>query len=328
MTAPRSEKPLKVMVAALTRRRPVMLTALIESWGAADLPPLTEVHFLIVENDDAPLSKTAVTEYGSLPNGAGLHYVLETEAGIPFGRNRAAKEALAMGADLLAFVDDDEVVAQDWLTEMIAAYRASDAVLLGGPLRVKPQIRSLPLVLRMMERSLDARYQRKEDRAARKADLTGTPGVTIVTNNWLGETGLFSDHGLWFDETMRHTGGTDSKFYAEVRQKGLPTGWVASAAVYEEIPTERLGLGYQFKRGRDQSSTNFHRKLASKASTRWSVLVTLPLKLIAALGLALAVPVTRGRTLLDLVRVLGWCAGRIDALFGRRSTLYTVTTGK
>ena len=44
-------------------------------------------------------------------------------------------------------------------------------------------------------------------------------------------------------------------------------------------------------------------------------------------GLVVALPFTGGRTLLDVVRTSGWVAGRIDALFGRRSDLYKTVTG-
>lgn len=304
-----------------------MLSALIDSWGAMTLPDGCDVRCLIVENDETPLSESVVREASPLENGAALDYVLELEPGIPFGRNRAAKEAIAAGSDLLAFVDDDEVVAKDWLVQIVQAYRDSGAILLGGPLRVKGTDRNLGWLDALMERCIERRYMRKETRAARRAGLSGTPGVTIVTNNWLGETALFAKHGIWFDEEMRFTGGTDSKLSAEVKAAGLPTAWATEAAVYEEIPRERLSVAYQFKRGRDQSSTNFYRKIAKKPAARLSVVVSVPLKLIAVAGLLIALPFTGGRTLLDAVRTSGWIAGRIDALMGKRSDLYQTVTG-
>lgn len=318
---------LRITVSALTRQRPGMLASLIGSWGEMAIPDNCDVRCLIVENDDTPHSKMVVEMASPLSNGVPIDYVLETEPGIPFGRNRAAKEAIDRGDDLLAFVDDDEVVAKDWLVEIVKAYRASQASLIGGPLRVKKTERVLGWLDGIMDRCIAQRYLRKETRAARRADLSGTPGVTIVTNNWLGETSLFSQHGIWFDETMRFTGGTDSKLSAEVKAAGLPTAWAKDAAVYEEIPRERLSVAYQFKRGRDQSSTNFHRKIAQKPLARLSVVVTVPIKLLAIAGLIIALPFTGGRTLLDVVRTSGWVAGRVDGLLGRRSDLYQTITG-
>ncbi|MGA9252400.1 MAG: glycosyl transferase, partial [Roseobacter sp.] len=187
--------------------------------------------------------------------------------------------------------------------------------------------RTLSFVDGLMDKCIEQRYLRKETRAARRADLSGTPGVTIVTNNWLGETSIFEHHNIWFDEKMRFTGGTDSKLSAEVKAAGLPTAWAKDAAVYEEIPKERLSIAYQFKRGRDQSSTNYHRKIDGNAKAKLNVLVSVPIKLVIIAGLIVALPFTGGRTLLDVVRTSGWVAGRFDALFGRRSDLYKTVTG-
>ena len=90
---------LKVVVASLTRGRPRMLAELIRSWGQMDLPENCDVRFLIVENDSQPASRGVVEAAEPLGNGARIDYVLETEPGIPFARNRAAREAIAQGAE-------------------------------------------------------------------------------------------------------------------------------------------------------------------------------------------------------------------------------------
>lgn len=47
-----------------------------------------------------------------------LRYVEEKRRGISFARNRAAKEALARGADFVSFIDDDDVPEPDWLVRL------------------------------------------------------------------------------------------------------------------------------------------------------------------------------------------------------------------
>src|SRR5690606_25879411 len=111
---------------------------------------------------------------------------------------------------------------------------------------------------------IEARYAKKEMRARQRATLNSTKGVTIVTNNWIAETALFKDHNIWFDESMRFTGGTDTKFYSHVVTAGFVTGCVADAYVYEAISTERLSFSYQYKRARDQSNTQIRRKHEAK----------------------------------------------------------------
>ncbi len=317
---------LKITVSALTRGRPQMLSALLKSWADMQVPEGCEVTCLIVENDSAPRSQAVVAAHDPLSNGLTLTYALEPEEGIPFGRNRAAREAIAAESDLLVFVDDDEVVAEDWLVRLVDGYHRSSAVLLGAPLRVAEPSEPLSTTERLVHGGLVIKYREKETLAARRASDPSGRGFTVATNNWLGETRLFSEHGFWFDETMRYTGGTDSKFSAEVRAAGLPVGWVEDAFVYEDIPKSRLTLRYQFSRARDQSCTNFHRKLETQPAARWMVLLSLPAKAITLLIIALGVPF-RPTRLLKLVQKTGTVSGRVAAALGYRSDLYRTITG-
>ncbi len=291
------------------------------------IPEKVKVTFLVVENDTEERSKDLIQTLRPAFKNCDLVYALETEPGIPFARNRAATESIEIGSDLLLFVDDDEEVPRDWLQKIIQGYRNSEAKLIGAPLRARRPEENLTFLQKLMFTNLKSRYRKKERRASRKASLKGTAGVTIVTNNWLAETSLFSEHNIWFDESMRHTGGTDSKFYAEVIAKGLQTAWVQGAHAYETIPPERLSFLYQYGRARDQSNTNFRRKNNGTVRLNLIVLTSILIKLIAVIGLILTLPITAGRTLMTLARALGWIAGRIGAIAGSKSTLYSSTTG-
>lgn len=322
----RKAKPLKVYVAVLTRGRPKMLDSLLGSWANLDVPRHCFVTFLVIENDNQDFSRHVVDRRADLFLSGNLRYVLEPELGIPFGRNRAAREAVLEGADVLLFVDDDEITARDWLVKMIEAYRDNDAVLLGAPLRSTAPGDQLSIAQRCMYDNVQARYRKKELRAARLSSSGKVAKVTIVTNNWLADTSIFRHHRIWFDESMRFTGGTDAKLCSEVRKAGLQTAWVKDAFVYETIPPERLTFGYQYQRARDQSNANFARKRQGV----WRIALTLlelPYKALFFLFLFAAIPFTGGRTLLPAARSMGWIAGRIGYLTGRRSILYLQVTG-
>jgi len=324
----RRSKHLKVTVAALTRQRPEMLSALLESWGRLAIPENCSVECLVVENDIAPHSEDTVRAYeGALPNGASLIYALETEPGIPFGRNRAARVAITQGSDLLCFMDDDETAAPDWLERLVSGYRTSSAVLLGAPLRAAPPAGDETPAQRLMLKNISNRYMKKEKAASGRASLDDTAGVTIVTNNWLGETRLFTDHDIWFDETMRMTGGTDAKFYAETVAAGLPVGWVDDAFVYENIPPERLSFWYQAARGRDQANTHMRRKLENRPAQAVLQIATAPLRLIALAGLTMLFPFQPEKRLVDMARTAGWLVGVLGIPFGYKSKLYKKVSG-
>lgn len=328
MTHNRLDKHLRITVAALTRRRPQMVQSLLVSWGKMDLPENCDVRCLIVENDDEPRMRPVITAQPVLNNGVTLDYVLEIEAGIPFGRNRAAKEALAHGDDLLVFVDDDETVAQDWLVKLVNGYRNSDAVLLGGPVPIAPPSVELTNLQAAIHDSLTRKHQKKEKRAQEKAARSTNPEITIATNNWIAETRLFSDENIWFDENMRFTGGEDTKLYQTVKAKGFVTGWVEDAYAYETLSIERLSFRYQFQRARAHGNTSFHRKLSKKPQSRYTLFLRIPVKVIQFIFLALLIPFVPGDALLKLAQKSGIFYGKLTAALGKRPPQhYSQTTG-
>ncbi len=113
----------RLCVATITHRRPVMLGALLASFTNVRSPAGMELCFLVVDNDRRRSAKASVAAFAASVAGE-ARYVMEPQSGIPFARNRALNEAHAMGADFLAFVDDDEIVDADWLVEMIGALRS------------------------------------------------------------------------------------------------------------------------------------------------------------------------------------------------------------
>lgn len=323
----RKIKHLSLTVATLTRNRPKMLNALLTSLHAMEKPENCSINIIVVENNELANEQKNIECWAQRFRGITLDYALETKLGISFGRNRAANCALDNNADLLIFVDDDEEVAVDWLKNLISGYRNSNALLMGGPLRVGPVLDGAGYIQNIIHGNIAARYLRNERRAAKKADLNQTDGVTIVTNNWLADVRIFKDHNIWFDDELHFSGGEDTRFFHDVIDRGLVTGWINNAYVYETIPLDRLDFNHQMKRSRDQSNTNFRRKL-DKGSKH---LVLLPFSLIfkslTIFGIVILMPITGGRMLLSLARSLGWVAGRIGAILGHSSQYYSQTTG-
>ena len=320
-------KHLKVTVAVLTRNRPKMLENLLDSWTQLDMPENCSVHFLVVENDLEEFSKPVVSKFQNNNSLGALTYLLEPEIGIPFGRNRAAQFTIDLSHEALIFVDDDETVDSQWLYHLVASYRSQKAFLVGGPVGVQPDETPMTFWQRKMYDCVEKRYQKKAHRAAKYGNSQNFYKTTIVTNNWMADLRIFTDHNIWFDESMRFTGGTDAKLFREVRAKGLPVSWADKAYVYETMPVERLGFFYQFARGRDQSNTNLSHGDRSLMSLILSFVIGIPLKTILVLILAVLVIPTKGATMLDLARTSGWIVGRLGVLCRFRSRLYVQTTG-
>ncbi len=302
-----------------------MLGMLLESFAAMQPPEEGSVTFLIVDNaPDAPVREQV--EAFAERTGIDVRYVLEPEAGIPFARNRALDAAEAMGADFVAFVDDDEYVAPDWLVRLAAHQRRVGAHLVGGPVRLAPDQAS-GFLDRVVERGVRRRYERKEEKNARRQREGRDGGVTIITNNWLGDLAWMRSVGLRFDIALRYSGGSDTALYHKAKSLGAKTAWAPDAVVYETVPADRMSVGYQYRRARDQAATSFWRKSAADRRSAPVNIATAGGKVIAGGFLVLISPLTAGRTLVDGVRLVGYGLGYGYAMAGRRSRHYEVQQG-
>ena len=316
---------LHVVVAAATCRRPRMLSGLLESYETLKLPDGVTVTFLVVDNaPDAPVSD--VVESWARETGLDGRYVLEREPGIPFARNRAMDEARAMGAGFLAFVDDDEVVDVEWLTAIVRHQRETGSNLVGGPVRSMPP-ENASWFDRFLYNGVRQRYLRKETKNARKREQARDAEVTILTNNWYGELAWFAANQVRFDIGLRYSGGSDTALYHAAKTKGAKTSWCPEAVVSETVPHERLTLGYQFRRARDQAATSFWRKKAAERRSLPVNIATSAGKIAFGVVLVIVSPLTLGRTLVDGARMLGYGVGYAAALGGRKSRHYEALQG-
>ena len=319
---------LKLLVAVLTRQRPKMLGELLDSWAQCTVPAGCEVEFAVIENDAEPFSGYVAEKFaGRLPGK--LSYTVEPRRGIPFGRNAAANMAMKQGFDLLAFIDDDEIADRNWISALLARYRESGAMLIGGPVIGVAEVDQMNFWRRMLFRGIEHRYRQKAARNVAGFSNSKRSLPTIITNNWLADVELFTRHQLKFDESLVVSGGSDASFDRAVSAKGLSKAWAEDARVYEQIPPERISFRYQFRRGRDQSIASARRK---RKHASLFPLITLPavvlFRFAGMLAAAVSIPFLGGPALISLARSSGWLCGRLMALAGGESRLYEKTTGQ
>lgn len=237
-----------IVVAALTYRRPETLPALLRGLTSLERPEGWEVRLLIVDNDPCGSARNQVDQFGTALEG--ISYVIEAEPGIPAARNRALREAIDWGGELLCFIDDDEQPEQDWLIRLVSHRQATGAVLIGGPQRRTIPQTGLSRWQRFIGASLIARRTIMERRCRRRAELGQT--VMIGTSNWMGDLAWLRQRDLWFDSAYRDSGGEDAAFMLDVLRLDGHTSWCASAIVTEPIEPSRLTLRYQFRRSFEQ----------------------------------------------------------------------------
>lgn len=175
-------------------------------------------------------------------------YAHEPEPGISAARNRALE---ASGTDLIAFVDDDEVPAVNWLFELSRAFVAApDAVAAMGPVRFKfetepPRWASDSGVFDVIEMT------------------PGEPPEYLATGNLLLRTDLRDILGALFDPRFGLTGGEDHHLGLRIERAGLQVVSAPDAIVTEIVESHRIS--------HDWVETRLRRKGGALAATELSI---------------------------------------------------------
>ncbi|MFM7108277.1 MAG: glycosyltransferase family 2 protein [Planctomycetaceae bacterium] len=307
-----------IVVAVLTHKRADTLRVLLDTFAGIDPPASSRTTLLVIDNDAAGSAREIVA--AARDRLGDVRYVVEPRRGISVARNRAIDEALALGADALCFIDDDEYPHREWLARLAGCWRRTGAHLVGGPVRVAPAAAGLTGWQRWVNRSLAAWTRRKNDKAGRVA--AAGRSFQVFTNNWLCDLGWLRRSGLRFDERLNVSGGEDTAFCRAAQAAGCVSAWCPEAVVLETIERGRLSLRYQFHRAASQAVTHF-RLRSPRVTPGFAVLATAAsvAKTVVSLVL-LVVPVLGWASLLTAVRGLGWSFGRLRALVGAESRLY------
>ena len=124
MTGPRGRAPTLVSVLVPVRDERPHLEQQLDAVAAQDYDEAWE---LVISDDGSRDGSRELAEHWTRRHGRGRVVTRAAAGGPGAARNAAARAARG---DLLAFCDADDVVAGDWLTELVAA--AAEADLVGG----------------------------------------------------------------------------------------------------------------------------------------------------------------------------------------------------
>ncbi len=313
----------RIAIAAATRGRPRMFDQLLKTLAQLQVPDDAQLEFIFVENDQALTITDRVNQFQS-DTGWPAKPVLETEQGIPFARNTALETALADGCDWLAFLDDDEEAASDWIAKLVDGARDGGFDLCGGPVEQLRPVGDLTWV----QNAVFDYFERMATERAEKRAAGQQTNLHLATNNWLCRLEKVRQTGLRFDNGLRLTGGSDTDFSRRAEAAGFRLGWVDNARVREEIPVQRLSVGYCFRRARDQTMAKYHMtyRKNGKAKVGKAVFHFMSKTLTGSIRAALF-PVLGSYQGLKGVRSIGVGVGWIRAALGRESRLYEQVTG-
>jgi glycosyltransferase involved in cell wall biosynthesis len=222
----------KITVCICTYRRPDLLERLLAELAKQQTDGLFTFTCVVVDND-ASASAQPVIERLRPTFSVSILYAQEPARNIALARNLAIS---LVDGEFLAFIDDDEVPAKDWLMQLWRALHLyqSDAVL--GP--VRPYFDVQPPAWVVRSRICERPSQ--------------TTGSTLHwrqtrTGNVLMRFSLVVEDGIWFNPEYA-TGGEDVDFFRRAASAGKTFVWCEEGLVYELVPKARLHRRYYLKR--------------------------------------------------------------------------------
>ncbi|MDN4597103.1 glycosyltransferase family 2 protein [Leifsonia virtsii] len=214
---------MSVTIAVPTFHRPAELGALLplllaHADEAGDGFPTS---VLIVDNDPGGSGKAVVDAFGD-PR---VRAVVEAHPGISAVRNRALAEA---GTRLLAFIDDDEVPHDGWLTRLLDTWLSTDR-----PAAVSGR------VVAAFSGQLDP-WLAAGSFFVRRRMPTGSAIDVAAAGNLLLDLDQVRAAGVRFADDLGLSGGEDTLFSRQLHALGYRMTWCDESAITDMVPPERM----------------------------------------------------------------------------------------
>jgi len=290
-----------ISVCICTFKRPQLLKRALEKLGHQRTEDLFSYSVVIVDNDRAESAREAVAAYA---NGSALKilYCVEPEQNIALARNKAVENS---SGDLIAFFDDDEYPAEDWLCNLFKAYQTYRVNGVLGP--VRPYFEHEPPEWAVKGKFFD----RPTYETGYKMDWTQTR-----TGNVLLERRIVEGIPEVFNPVFG-TGSEDIDFFRRMMEKGHVFVWCNEAEVYELVPASRCSIKYLLHRASIRGSS-FPKRPVHRMRNIARSIIAIPLYSIALPFLAVLGKHLFIRNLIKLVdhasrilAFLGWRAATV-----------------
>lgn len=223
-----------VSIVIPTLDRPASLRRALRSATAQRLPAELTVEIVVIDNSRAGSAREIVDEFASAP--APVRYVGEPNPGVANARNAGLRAA---AGEWIAFLDDDEEAAPNWLAELMSTAQAVGADAVFGPVSARADSGE-------EMGALDSYFSRGLVRPDR-ADITELAPYLGTNNSLFRRARCFEgDHP--FDTSLNETGGEDSLLLRRLVMRGRRFAWAANAGVVEWTPPRRLNWSYVRRR--------------------------------------------------------------------------------
>jgi glycosyltransferase involved in cell wall biosynthesis len=259
-----------ISVCILTFQRPEYLCRALRKLNAQETGDLFTYSVVVVDNDAEASARSIVSGFASI-GGHAVTYVVEPQKNISCARNAAVLHAYG---DYIAFVDDDEYPAQDWLLKLFETCKAADVDGVLGP--VRPYFDTPPPAWV----TKGAFFERPAHRTGMVLNWSQTRTGNVLFLRCI----LPKNEGPFRVEFG--TAGGDMDFFRRLMEQGRRFIWCEEAVVFEVVPPSRCRLSYLLKRALMRGS-KFHRHPANRMKNAVKSLIAVPTYVIALPFLAL-----------------------------------------
>ena len=201
----------------------------IESVGQISPPEGVSIRIIVVDNDDTPSAKDKVTAC-SVP--FPVSYLHVSGRNISIARNACLDAATA---PIVVFIDDDELVAQDWLINLVSEQQRSNADVVLGPAKA-------------IYADNAPKWMQKRDHHSSSATYTDGEICSGYGCNTLLMQYSPCVAGLRFRLDLGRSGGEDTVFISSIHQRGGKISYAPDALVTEAVPPARAKLMWLLRR--------------------------------------------------------------------------------
>jgi succinoglycan biosynthesis protein ExoM len=221
-----------ISVCICTFRRLEGITHTLESFKAVVAPDGVPLEIIVVDNDAAETARDSVRRAAAALDWP-VRYFCEPRSGVTFARNRCVAES---SGSLIAFIDDDEWCAPDWLVHLHQQMQDPRIDAVFGP--VIPVFRTTPPAWLLGE----GPHHRRRFATGTVIDWRQTR-----TSNVMFRRTLIDRFG-GFSEAFSASGAEDTEFFSRLEAQGAVFVSSDEAVVFEDVPESRMRLGWLMKR--------------------------------------------------------------------------------
>jgi succinoglycan biosynthesis protein ExoM len=228
-----ANRPKHISVCVCTFNRPALLKRLLDELLRQETNGLFTFSVVVVDNEQRQSARQLVLEFDAAAP-IRVAYCVEPVQNIALARNKALENATG---DYIAFIDDDEFPATNWLVNLYKTCWVHEVDGVLGP--VKPHFEKPPPEWVTRGAFFERPTHKTGYRVSAKEARTGNVLFDRRILEGLQEAAFRPQFG---------TGGEDVDFFTRMMGQGRSFVWCNEAPVFENVPPSRCNRAYLLRR--------------------------------------------------------------------------------